>query len=96
MTHSTLFGGESITEPITLVAKFSNISSDIILSDKDTESETVVDENSVPVHETIPNDETIENVLSNSSLGMGIVIGIIIGVAIGVVFVFIIKQKPSK
>ena len=26
LTHSTLFGGNSTTEPITLVAKFTNIS----------------------------------------------------------------------
>ena len=97
LTHSTLFGGESTTEPITLVAKFSNISSEIIL-DKEIgiESKNIVNENFVPVHETITNDEVIENALSNSSLGVGIVIGIIIGVAIGVVFVFIIKQKPTK
>ena len=86
LTHSTLFGGESTTEPITLVAKFSNISSEIIL-DKEIgiESKNIVNENFVPVHETITNDEVIENALSNSSLGVGIVIGIIIGVAIGVV-----------
>jgi len=101
LTHSTLFGGESTTEPITLVAKFSNISSDIISQEKEIgdgiEIETdILEDNSIPVRETIPNETIIENVSSNSSLGMGIVIGIVIGVAIGIVFVFIIRQKPSK
>ena len=31
LTHSTLFGGNSTTEPITLSAKFTNISSDMIV-----------------------------------------------------------------
>ena len=99
LTHSTLFGGESTTEPITLVAKFSNISSDIISQEKeigDVIETDVVEDNSIPVRETIPNETVIENISSNSSLGVGIMIGIVIGVAIGIVFVFIIRQKPSK
>jgi len=101
LTHSTLFGGESTTEPITLVAKFSNISSDIISQEKEIsdgiEIETdILEDNSVSIHETISDDVIIENISSNSSLGVGIVIGIAIGVAIGIVFVFIIRQKPSK
>ena len=99
LTHSTLFGGESTTEPITLVAKFSNISSDIISQEKeigDVIETDVVEDNSIPIRETIPNETVIENISSNSSLGVGIIIGIVIGVAIGIVFVFIIRQKPSK
>ncbi|MDH5432036.1 MAG: S8 family serine peptidase, partial [Nitrosopumilus sp.] len=34
LTHSTLFGGSSTTEPITLVAKFSNISPEMILENE--------------------------------------------------------------
>ncbi|MDH5666082.1 MAG: S8 family serine peptidase, partial [Nitrosopumilus sp.] len=43
LTHSTLFGGSSTTEPITLVAKFSNISPEMILENElqNTESEPV-------------------------------------------------------
>jgi len=99
LTHSTLFGGESTTKPITLVAKFSNISSDIISQKKeigDVIETDVVEDNSIPVRETIPNETVIENISSNSSLGVGIIIGIAIGVAIGIVFVFIIRQKSSK
>jgi len=101
LTHSTLFGGESITEPITLVAKFSNISSEIISQEKEIDNvlqieTSVIEENSISIHEEIPDEIVIENILSNSSLGIGIVIGIIIGVAIGIVFVLILRQKSSK
>jgi len=101
LTHSTLFGGESITEPISLVAKFSNISSEVTSQEKEIDdviqTETnVIEENSIPIREEIPDEIVIESVLSNSSLGIGIIIGIIIGVAIGIVFVLIIRQKSSK
>jgi len=99
LTHSTLFGGISTTEPITLAAKFSNIPSDIIPKNEqiDNESESIIpQEKSILLHETIPEDKIIENTLSNSSLGLGVAIGIVIGIAIGIVFVFIIRQKSSK
>ena len=35
LTHSTLFGGNSTTEPITLAAKFTNISSELISDSND-------------------------------------------------------------
>jgi len=98
LTHSTLFGGISITEPITLAVKFSNISSDVSKNEQiDDKSENVIpQEKSILLHETIPEDKIIENTLSNSSLGLGVAIGIVIGIAIGIVFVFIIRQKSSK
>jgi len=98
LTHSTLFGGSSTTEPITLAAKFSNISSDIPKNEQiDDKSENIIpQEKSILLHETIPEDKIIENTLSNSSLGLGVAIGIVIGIAIGIVFVFIIRQKSSK
>ena len=40
LTHSTLFGGESTTEPLTLAAKFTNISSEIILQNKQIDIES--------------------------------------------------------
>ena len=101
LTHSTLFGGNSTTEPITLVAKFSNISSDVILqNDLEIESDDSVLKNIpsiIPETEITPNDSSnISSDNSVSSLGLGIVIGIIIGITIGVVCIFIIRQKPSK
>jgi hypothetical protein len=99
LTHSTLFGGSSTTEPVTLAAKFSNIPSTVISKNEqiNDESENIIpQEKSILLHETIPEDKIIENTLSNSSLGLGVVIGIVIGIAIGIVFVFIIRQKSSK
>jgi len=101
LTHSTLFGGNSTTEPITLVAKFSNISSDVV-SQNDLETgygDSVLKNipSIIPETEIIPNDSSnISSDNSVSSLGLGIVIGIIIGITIGVVCIFIIRQKPSK
>jgi len=99
LTHSTLFGGSSTTEPITLAAKFSNISSNVIPKNEqiNDEPESIISqEKSILLHETIPENKIIENTLSNSSLGLGVAIGIVIGIAIGIVFVFIIRQKSSK
>jgi len=101
LTHSTLFGGNSTTEPITLVAKFSNISSDVV-SQNDLETgygDSVLKNipSIIPETEITPNDSSnISSENSVSSLGLGIVIGIIIGITIGVVCIFIIRQKPSK
>jgi hypothetical protein len=103
MTHSTLFGGNSTTEQITLAAKFTNISPDII-SSQDEQIETEFesddslsedDQNTISKTKTLPDDSTQTNdsEISNSSLGLGIVFGIIIGVTIGIVFIFIIRQK---
>jgi hypothetical protein len=99
LTHSTLFGGSSTTEPITLAAKFSNIPSYVIPKNEkiDDKSKNIISqEKPILLHETIPDDKIIENTLSNSSLGLGVAIGIVIGIAIGIVFVFIIRQKSSK
>jgi hypothetical protein len=101
LTHSTLFGGNSTTESITLVAKFSNISFDVVSqNDLETEYGDSVLKNIpsiIPETEIILNDSSnISSENSASSLGLGIVIGIIIGITIGVVCIFIIRQKPSK
>ena len=56
LTHSTLFGGDSTTEPITLAAKFTNISPEMILDihvDKETEhTPSDIVENIVIINET--------------------------------------------
>ena len=104
LTHSTLFGGNSTTEPITLAAKFSNISSEIISSQNDLTKEfesknSILKDKSSQITETkiIPSDSTnISSDTSVSSLGLGIFLGIIIGITIGIVCIFIIQQKPSK
>ncbi len=101
LTHSTLFAGNSTTEPITLSAKFTNISSEIILPEKiDTESEPIdLEENSAIVPEVILSQQEDVPVLEpepDSSFGNGIIVGIIVGIAIGIVFIFIIRQRPPK
>ena len=105
MMHSTLFGGNSTTEPITLAAKFTNISSEIIPSqDEQVETEfesndsfPTDDNSTLPETKTIP-DDSIEISTSDSSdpsFHLGIVIGIVIGTAIGFVCIFIFRQKSD-
>jgi hypothetical protein len=103
LTHSTLFEGNSTTEPLSLAAKFSNISPDILVSQNDLEIESesndpVLEDSSSQVPEKVISDDStiISPDSSVSFLGLGIVIGIIIGITIGIVCVFIIKQKTSK
>ena len=104
LAHSTLFGGNSTTEKITLAAKFTNISNDIIInSEHDSEiKSTITDsENSEIIsksnNQTLlisTNDELIISD-SNSDLGfdIGLLLGITIGVAIGISIILIIRQK---
>jgi len=101
LTHSTLFGGSSTTEPITLAAKFTNISTEIISQNKEivTESEQIISEskeNNIIIHETTPEETLITNSKSDSSFNLGIIIGVSIGAAISIVIIFIMRQKPIK
>ena len=98
LTHSTLFGGSSTTEPITLAAKFTNISSEM---DVDTTNEIEL----IPVPTVEESNKTTEtktddvsSIISNEDLpfNLGIGIGIVIGIAIGIVLIFILRQKPPK
>ena len=99
LTHSTLFGGNSTTEPISLAAKFTNISTEIISQSKEivTESEQIISEpkeNNIVIHETVPEETLITN--SDSSFNLGIIVGVSIGAAISIVIIFIMRQKPTK
>ena len=108
LTHSTLFGGDSSTEPITLAAKFTNISPEMISQnesiDVETESIDVDVEPTDPdfkevtiLNETIsPKEEVIIDNETDSSLSIGIAIGIATGIAIGIICMFIIRQKSAK
>ena len=103
LAHSTLFGGNSTTEPITLAAKFTNISSEI-LHDKKIYPESIISDTkenaTLPVKISeikVPIEEKPNSSLeSDSSFSIGIAFGVVIGVAIGILFIFIIRQKPSK
>jgi len=106
LTHSTLFGGTSTTEPITLTAKFTNISSEIFLdSQNNLESNSlIIDSKELDMISNSNNDTTIISnndsmVTSNNYLNLGfdfgLVVGITIGVAIGISLLFIIRQKNT-
>ena len=59
LTHSTLFAGNSTVEPITLSAKFTNISSDIIVDFQDNENDGIFNSEKIPSSNLIVMD--IEN-----------------------------------
>ena len=102
LTHSTLFGGESTTEPLTLAAKFTNISSEIIPQNEqiDIESTPIPSdskEDIVTIIETKPSEDIImTDTEPFSSFSVGIVVGLIVGIAIGIVSIFVIRQKSAK
>jgi hypothetical protein len=107
LAHSTLFGGYSITEPITLAAKFTNISTEMNLhaEKQDMNIEIIPlpsEENSeaMPEVKAIPEAKTVHDEMVNSTsdlpFGIGIAIGIFIGIIIGIVIILVIRQKPSK
>ena len=106
LTHSTLFAGNSTTEPITLAAKFTNIPSDLISNFENNlelkpiitnSNETNVISKSNNQNTIIPNNQNtiIPNDSDNFGFDLGLIVGITIGVAIGISFIFIIKQKNT-
>jgi len=108
LAHSTLFGGNSTTEPISLAAKFSTISADVqtelnelnqtnlqpllILPNK---TDSKLEETKVKVSNEliIPNQD---NLPEENLFPMELVIGIGIGFAIGLLFVFIQRRNSDK
>jgi hypothetical protein len=101
-----LFAGNSTTEPITLVAKFTNISSEIILDSQNNleYNSLIIDSKELDVISNSNNDTTIISnndsmVTSNNYLNLGfdfgLVVGIVIGVAIGISLLFIYRQKNT-
>ena len=96
LTHSTLFGGNSTTEPITLAAKFTDISPKMISQNVqvtyDSKDDSVdTSETKTEFVNTMPTDSE-----SDSSFGIGIIIGIIIGIVIGAAALFIIRKNQPK
>jgi len=101
LTHSTLFGGNSTTEPITLTVHFTNISSQIEQVETEFESNNSILENDYNIiSKTKPlSDDSVSIDNSDnydSPFSLGIVLGLIIGVAIAVVIIFIIRLKPNE
>ena len=101
LTHSTLFGGNSTTEPITLAVKFTNISPQVEQVETEFESIDSISENdynTISKTKTLPDDSVQINNFddSDSPFSLGIVIGLIIGATISVVFIFIIRLKHEE
>jgi subtilisin family serine protease len=107
LAHSTLFGGNSTTEVITLAAKFTNIPDDVIMNYEynskiksttliGSESSEIISKSNNSTLLISNNDELIISD-SNSDLGfdIGLLLGISIGVAIGISVIFIIRQKNT-
>ena len=103
LTHSTLFGGNLITEPITLKAKFTNLSSEIIVSENvlpldsivaDSENLTKITEHNNPTIK-ISENEPFSQTSENSDFEIGLLLGIIVGAAIGISMIFIFRQKNT-
>ena len=104
LTHSTLFGGNSTTESITLKTKFTNLSSETISnSEIILPSESIVVNLENPVNFTESNDlpsitsenEQLSDSTDNSDFEIGLIVGIITGIAIGISLFFIIRQKNT-
>ena len=106
LAHSTLFGGNSTTEKITLAAKFTNIPDDLIINFKNNSEikSTIVDSEYSEITSKsnnssllISNNDALIISDSQSDLGfdIGLLLGITIGVAIGISVLFIIRQKNT-
>ena len=111
LAHSTLFGGNSTTEPITLTAKFTNISQEnpsqnnqthieLKSNDSDLSENAPIGDNKTKI---LPSDTTISDIGTtilatdtDSSFNTGILLGLVAGIAIGIVFILVIRQKPAK
>jgi hypothetical protein len=106
LTHSTLFGGNSTTEPITLVVKFTNISDNLIMTFENNSEikSTIIDPEISEITSKsnnptllISNNDTviISDSKSDPGFDIGLLFGITIGVAIGISIIFIIRQKNT-
>ena len=110
LAHSTLFAGNSTTEPVSLVARFSGIS-----AAQDPPEPVVADDGVPEMPETgavadgpeveheqapVPAGGTsyavpVESPSEALIFNHGLAIGVGVGIAIGLVSVFIIRQKPG-
>ncbi|MBI2111044.1 MAG: hypothetical protein HYT44_01420, partial [Nitrosarchaeum sp.] len=102
LAHSTLFGGNSTTEPVVLAAKFSNISPEIqSIQVQSNKTEIINSIENVTAsdfsNKTISNDSQITIQDTNeSSFSVGLGVGIGVGIVIGVIMFVIIRQKSNK
>ncbi len=97
LTHSTLFGGNSTTEPITLAVKFTDISSQVEQVETEFEPNDFIskdDSDIISKTKTLPDIIQINN--SDSPFSLGIALGLIIGITIGIAIIFIIRRKHEE
>jgi len=109
LAHTTLFGGNSTTEPISLAAKFSTISAEV-QSELNELNQTKIQPTLVLTNKTDSIPEITKEEISNYSSTISkqneiteeisfpieLVIGIGIGFAIGLSFVFIQRRNSDK
>ena len=105
LAHSTLFGGNSTTEPISLVGKFSNISKEMLAGSipaPDQIAEPAVpseDKEAVKtIEEAISHDNRPEpnHDEGGDSFGLGVVIGMASGIAVGSAAIILLRQRISR
>ncbi len=98
LIHSTLFGGNSTTEPITLAAKFTNISSQVEQTETEFEpNDPILKDDSDTISKTkILPDDSVQTDNSGLSFNLGVTLGLITGAAIGVVIIFIVRLKHEE
>jgi hypothetical protein len=99
LTHTTLFAGDTVTEPLTLVAKFTDILShpnEIPISEPidDILSENIYPK-ITPLETPTITDEFQNNTQKNieNSLTIGLIIGLSIGLGVGVICIFVFRSK---
>ena len=111
LAHSTLFGGNSTTEPISLHAQFSNISPQMMSEDSQDDADEKILPEIIQMPKSSLNDDLdlkqdpntvleseqdLESVNeSDISFNLGIAVGLVVGIAIGLACIFIIRQKST-
>ena len=112
LVHSTLFGGNSTTEPVALSAQFSNISSEMKYEESPDDIDEkipaeIIEEPQPPDIDSLDLQQDPKTVSkpeqdgktvqeSDVSFNLGIGIGLVVGIAIGLACIFIIKRKSTK
>ncbi|RNJ77103.1 MAG: peptidase S8 [Nitrosopumilus sp. H13] len=88
LTHSTLFAGDSTTEPVTLVAKFTNLSPPDGKAEQTLDAEQTRDAEpaAAPAPGYAPGIAESPVKSDNAPTVLGVVIGLFVGVAVGVLF----------
>ena len=110
LAHSTLFGGHSTTEPVSIIGKFLNISAEQFPTQEELVDKTQINATSIPKitesdQKTTNNQSEIitetksqviqeKQIQESDNLILGLGIGIGIGLAIGIGSLLLIRQKP--